>query len=80
MALTREEFEMKKQNVFLLIAIVSIMIWYRQPLVDFVGTISDQQAVSAYLQSYGSLGPIVLFSLRVAQFLVAFIHGYSPMD
>jgi uncharacterized membrane protein YdjX (TVP38/TMEM64 family) len=70
---------MKKQNVFLLIAIVSIMIWYRQPLIDFVGTISDQQAVSAYLQSYGSLGPIVLFILMVAQVFVAVIPGHALM-
>lgn len=70
---------MKKRNVFLLIAIISIIFWYRQPLIDFVGTISDQQAVSAYLQSYGSLGPSVLFILMVAQVFVAIIPGHALM-
>ena len=70
---------MKNQKAFLSIALVSLVVWYRQPLVELLGTISDQQAVSAYLQSYGSLGPIVLFVLMLAQVFVAFIPGHALM-
>ena len=70
---------MKKQNVFLSIALIFIIVWYRLPLIDLVNTISDQQAVSEYLQSYGSLGPIVLFLLMIAQVFVAVIPGHALM-
>ena len=70
---------MKKQKVLLSIALFSLIVWYRQPLMELLNTISDQQAVSAYLQSYGSLGPIVLFVLMVAQVFVAVIPGHALM-
>lgn len=70
---------MKKRKVFFLVALIFLVIWYRQHIVNFLCTISDQQAVSTYLQGYGPLGPIVLFILMVAQVFVAVIPGHALM-
>lgn len=70
---------MKTQKIFLAVVVLLLIVWYREQIVDFLGMISDRQAVSAYLQSYGSLGPIVLFVLMVAQVFVAVIPGHALM-
>lgn len=38
--------------------------------------LSDQEAVSAYIQSFGILGPLVLFFFHLLQVIIAFIPGH----
>ena len=66
-------------KVILLVIILALIFWYRGPLADLLRIISDQQTVSAYLQGYGSLGPVILFVLMVAQVFVAVIPGHALM-
>lgn len=70
---------MKTKNILIAIVLLSLAVIYRQPLTDYLRVITNQQAVSAYLQSYGSLGPIVLFLLLVAQVFIAVIPGHALM-
>jgi|CXWL01.1.fsa_nt_gi uncharacterized membrane protein YdjX (TVP38/TMEM64 family) len=70
---------MKTKNILIAIVLLSLAVIYRQPVADYLRVITDQQAVSAYLQSYGPLGPIVLFFLLVAQVFVAVIPGHALM-
>lgn len=70
---------MKTKNILITIVLLSLAVIYRQPVADYLRVITDQQAVSAYLQSYGLLGPIVLFFLLVAQVFVAVIPGHALM-
>jgi len=69
----------RSPKALLLVLVLALLLWYREPLIDLLHIISDQEAVSAYLQSYGSLGPIVLFILLVAQVFVAIIPGHALM-
>jgi uncharacterized membrane protein YdjX (TVP38/TMEM64 family) len=66
-------------RLLLLVIVLSVVIWYREPLTDLVRIVSDQEAVSAYLQNYGSLGPIILFVLMVSQVFIAVIPGHALM-
>ncbi len=70
---------MKTKNILIAIVLLSLAVIYRQPLADYLRIITDQEAVSAYLQSYGPLGPIVLFLLLVAQVFVAVVPGHALM-
>jgi uncharacterized membrane protein YdjX (TVP38/TMEM64 family) len=70
---------MKHKNTFIAVFLISLAVIYRQPLADYVSVITDQQAVSAYLQGFGTLGPIVLFLLLVAQVFIAVIPGHALM-
>jgi len=70
---------MNAKKLLVVIALLSIGIYYRQPLGELLHIISDQEAVSAYLKSYGALGPIMLFILMVAQVFVAVIPGHALM-
>jgi uncharacterized membrane protein YdjX (TVP38/TMEM64 family) len=77
------EVVMKNKKVliksFLAIAILALLWWYRQPLIELLHIIGDQDAVSTYLQQFGSFGPIILFLLLVAQVFVAVIPGHALM-
>ena len=57
----------------------ALVLVYRQPLAELLAIVSDQQAVSEYLKSYGAMGPVVLFLLMVAQVFVAVIPGHALM-
>jgi uncharacterized membrane protein YdjX (TVP38/TMEM64 family) len=70
---------MKTKNILVAIVLISLTVIYRQPLADYLYIITDQKAVSEYLQGFGSLGPIVLFLLLVAQVFIAFIPGHALM-
>jgi uncharacterized membrane protein YdjX (TVP38/TMEM64 family) len=70
---------MNAKKFLVLTALLSLAIYFRQPLVELLHIISDQQAVSEYLKSYGALGPVVLFVLMVAQVFVAVIPGHALM-
>lgn len=70
---------MKTLKVLAIIALLALIGIYHEPIADFLHVITDQQAVSAYLQGYGPLGPVVLFALLVAQVFVAVIPGHALM-
>lgn len=70
---------MKTKNIFFAVALFTVIVVYRQPISNLLHIIGDQEAVSAYLQSYGAWGPIVLFILMVAQVFVAVIPGHALM-
>ena len=70
---------MNTKKFLAVIVLLTLVIYYRQPLSELLGIISDQEAVSAYLKSYGALGPIVLFVLMVAQVFIAIIPGHALM-
>lgn len=66
-------------KILLVVALFTLMYWYRQPLTDLLHIVGDQKAVSNYLQNLGPSGPIVLFVLLVAQVFVAVIPGHALM-
>ncbi|HEX6384162.1 MAG TPA: TVP38/TMEM64 family protein [Anaerolineae bacterium] len=54
-----------------------IMAWLaRDSVATFMTLLSDQEAVSSYVQSYGAWGPLVLGLAQMVQVLVAFIPGH----
>ena len=70
---------MKTKNIFIAVVLLAVIMFYRQPISNLLHIISDQDAVSAYLQGYGVWGPVVLFVLMVAQVFVAVIPGHALM-
>jgi uncharacterized membrane protein YdjX (TVP38/TMEM64 family) len=56
---------------------LALLTWLlRQSLADWLTILSDQAAVSSYVQSFGVLAPLVLAALQVLQVIVAFIPGH----
>ena len=70
---------MKTKNIFFAVALLTVIVFYRQPISNLLHIIGDQEAVSAYLQGYGVWGPAILFLLMVAQVFVAVIPGHALM-
>ena len=70
---------MKTKNIFFAVALLAVIVFYRQPISNILHIIGDQEAVSAYLQGYGVWGPAVLFLLMVAQVFIAIIPGHALM-
>ena len=70
---------MKTKNIIITIVLLSAIVFYRQQIGNLLQIISDQEAVSAYLQGFGIWGPLVLFALMVAQVFVAVIPGHALM-
>lgn len=48
----------------------------RQPVWELLSLVGDQDAVSAYLQSFGMWGPLVLALVQLVQILAAVIPGH----
>ena len=70
---------MKTKNILITVAVLAVIVFYRQPISDLLHIIADQEAVSDYLQSYGAWGPAILFILMVAQVFIAVIPGHALM-
>jgi len=57
-----------------------IVLWIlRAPLGDLLIIIADRERVTAYVQSFGALGPVILFVLLFAQVFIAVIPGHALM-
>jgi uncharacterized membrane protein YdjX (TVP38/TMEM64 family) len=57
-----------------------IVLWlFRESIGEMLAIIGDREQVTAYVQSFGALGPIVLFLLLFAQVFVAVIPGHALM-
>src|SRR5688572_10693847 len=70
----------KKSIAILLLVLRLLSIYiYRETIANYRTIITDQESVSFYLQSFGALGPVVLFCLLVAQVFVAVIPGHALM-
>lgn len=70
---------MKTRNILISIVLFAIIVFYRHAIANLLHIIGDQEAVSAYLQSYGAWGPTILFVLMVAQVFIAVIPGHALM-
>jgi uncharacterized membrane protein YdjX (TVP38/TMEM64 family) len=71
-----------KTNTLKILAVLILAVLafiYRAPIADYLKIITDQQAVSVYLQGFGPLGPAMLGILLVAQIFVAVIPGHALM-
>jgi uncharacterized membrane protein YdjX (TVP38/TMEM64 family) len=69
----------KTLKIFAILVLAALVFIYRAPIADYLKIITDQQAVSAYLQGFGPLGPAMLGILLVAQVFVAVIPGHALM-
>lgn len=70
---------MKILSILTAIVLVILALLYHESIAGYLEIITDQQAVSSYLQGFGPLGPVVLFCLLVAQVFVAVIPGHALM-
>lgn len=70
---------MKTIKILSVLLIAILLVVFYQPIADYMKIITDQESVSAYLQSFGILGPVVLFCLLIAQVFVAVIPGHALM-
>jgi uncharacterized membrane protein YdjX (TVP38/TMEM64 family) len=70
---------MKTIKILSILLIVAVLVIFYQPIADYLKIITNQQAVSEYLQSFGILGPVVLFCLLIAQVFIAIIPGHALM-
>lgn len=63
--------------VALILVVLSLLVWHfqRQTLAAF-SILQDQEAVSAYIQGFGILGPFVLGISQYLQVIIAFIPGH----
>jgi uncharacterized membrane protein YdjX (TVP38/TMEM64 family) len=68
----------QRRFAFLLLAVLAAwLLWrVREPVWTMIDLVGDQAAVSAYLQSYGVWGPVVLAFAQLVQVIVAFIPGH----
>jgi len=70
---------MKTVKILSILLIVLLLVIFYQDIADYMKIITDQESVSAYLQSFGILGPVVLFCLLIAQVFIAIIPGHALM-
>ena len=64
--------------VLTLLILVSAAVFHTQ-LADLWRLLGNQQAISEFVQQFGSFGPLVLFGLLVAQVFIAVIPGHALM-
>ena len=68
------------RKYILIVAVLLLMgvaAWMAQSkIIETFSILSDQEAVSAYIQSFGVLGPLVLFLFHLLQVIIAFIPGH----
>ena len=61
------------------VTLLSLALWYRQPLYHAASLIQDQDAVVGYLNQFGPLAPLLLSVALVLQVFVAAIPGHVLM-
>lgn len=59
-----------------LVTLALLTVLLRQSMSEWFTVLSDQTAVSSYVQSFGVLAPLVLAFFQVLQVIVAFIPGH----
>ncbi len=77
--LSRLSRRITRKHVYMAAALLvtAVLLWLLRDYVEetFV-VLSDQATVSAYIQSFGILGPLVLGFFQVLQVIIAFIPGH----
>ena len=77
--LKRNDYFGKLAKISIVLAVL-IGLWLtREPLLDLLRLVGDREATTAFLQGYGTSGPIALSFLLVAQVFFAFIPGHILM-
>jgi uncharacterized membrane protein YdjX (TVP38/TMEM64 family) len=62
------------------IAVVLFLLWaFRVPLGNLLQIVGNHEQVTAYVQTFGALGPVILFILLFAQVFIAVIPGHALM-
>ena len=56
---------------------LAAMIYWRAPLLEIFSMIGDRDAIVAFLQGYGLLGPLVLSVILGLQVFLAVIPGHA---
>ncbi|HFE67658.1 MAG TPA: TVP38/TMEM64 family protein [Chloroflexi bacterium] len=70
--ITRKHF-----YIVVALAITAVLLWFLRSYVEETFVIlSDQETVSAYIQNFGILGPLVLGFFHFLQVIIAFIPGH----
>ncbi|PIE82164.1 MAG: hypothetical protein CSA11_01510 [Chloroflexi bacterium] len=77
-AAPKPDFRLEKWGLIsVIILIVIVLLWQvRDGVWDLISLVGDQEAVSAYLISYGAWGPLALAVAQLLQVLVAVIPGH----
>jgi uncharacterized membrane protein YdjX (TVP38/TMEM64 family) len=64
-------------KILLIIVVAGLLFWFRQPLLDLLYIVGDQEAVAAYLHKFGLFAPLLLATILVLQVIVAAIPGHA---
>lgn len=67
-----------KKVAFVFIGFIAVLYWWEQ-LLDMLSMIGDRDAIVAFLNQFGFLGPIVLSSILGLQVFLAVIPGHAFM-
>ena len=70
---------MKTVKILSALILVALTAVFYRDIANYLKIITDQEAVSTYLQSFGAFGPVVLFCLLIAQVFIAVIPGHALM-
>ena len=62
-------------KVAILIAILVPLWLAREPLLDLVALLANQQAVATYIQSWGISGPLIFILIHLLQIIIAVLPG-----
>ena len=68
-----------RKHVYIVVAlaVTAVLLWFLRSYVEETFVIlSDQETVSAYIQNFGILGPLVLGFFHFLQVIIAFIPGH----
>ena len=62
------------------VSAILLALWiFRAPLGNLLQIVSNREQVTAYVQTFGALGPVILFALLFAQVFIAVIPGHALM-
>jgi len=66
------------KTAFVLLGLILILYW-RVQIFEMIKMIGDRDAIAAYLQQFGFVGPILLFIILALQVFLAVIPGHAFM-
>ncbi len=78
MAIKIMDFIKRKSRTILILAVCLLLAWWgRAPIGNFLGWISNRDAVAEFIQGFGSWGIVVYSFLLILQLIVAFVPGQA---
>ena len=72
---TRNTQRHRMLKAAILISVLVVLWLAGEPLLDLVSLLADQQAVAAYIQSWGVWGPLVFILIHLLQIIIAILPG-----